>query len=290
MAGHLQFLGDEVSTCAMPRLRQASPQARQKHFTRPLRAADGVLRRRVFRPSFQESPASLARPAGFEPATPEVIRPGALPLSYGRSREEEWVRTTGQCKRTCTALPLSYFPMAGPPPRRGSRARRCVDRQQAHDLFDERQPGRCLSNRAAVICRRNADRHGLVCPRPLVLDDELVGQAVFAQSFGDLTERALRRDRQSNHDGSFGERSACRFTCGVGGLSDLNSSREVVSHDDVVDERSEALLDSRGWNSGVVDRRSRRTLTVNPSASSLDSIAAPVKGSKNHPGNRHKDG
>lgn len=195
--------------------------------------------------------------------------------------------------RSCLRCSFTeLLPLGGVAPTLAPRAVVYVFPTRLQKSFHERQPRGRLSDRATVVCRRDADSHGLVCPRALVLDDELVGQALLAQSFRDLAESVLRRDRESHHDGAFGERSACRFTCGVGGLCNLNAVRQVRSHDDVVHQRCRSLLDGGGRSGGDVDRRSRRTLTVNPgcaSGSTLGIAPRGVKGSKNDPRNRHKD-
>lgn len=99
-------------------------------------------------------------------------------------------------------------------------------------LPDERQGRRHLSDRGAIGGRLDADGHRLAGERAGILDDELVGQTVLAESFGDTPQRAFVGHHERDHDGrwvpgGFGSR--------VGGLGDLRPMGEVAADNGVED-------------------------------------------------------
>lgn len=183
--------------------------------------------------------------------------PGALPLSYPCLEPSHGVepRVAGLEVR-CSDVELRRQDGGAATIGRGADDRRLPRSPQLHELLDERQHARDLSDRRAPRDRLGVDAEGcgLARMRAGVLDDQCVREVLETESLGEATEGRLVGHRERDDDrrrvtGGFARRVSC--------LSDLRTVREVSP-----DQRVENL----GRRSCVGRSRRAEAFTLDASA------------------------
>lgn len=99
---------------------------------------------------------------------------------------------------------MSYVGLADPAPRTEQHEAAPPCEGTGSKSTDQRQGAHHLSDRRAIGGGFHADGHGLVSPRPVVLDDELVIELRERERPTETQQRGLVGHGKGNHDGALG--------------------------------------------------------------------------------------